>query len=51
MSLLMVHLANDRYPPNMIPGLDVTLTTTATNDRDGKLLLASFGIPFDARGK
>ena len=35
----------------MIPGIDVTLTTTATNDRDGKLLLASLGIPFNAMGQ
>jgi large subunit ribosomal protein L5 len=35
-----------RYPPKMIPGFHVTVHTTATNDRDGRLLLSALGIPF-----
>lgn len=30
----------------MIPGCHVTVHTSATNDRDGRLLLSSIGIPF-----
>jgi large subunit ribosomal protein L5 len=30
----------------MIPGFHVTVHTTATNDRDGRLLLSALGIPF-----
>lgn len=36
----------NRYPPKMIPGFHVTVHTTATNDRDGRLLLGTLGIPF-----
>ncbi|KAI4717075.1 ribosomal protein L5 [Aureobasidium sp. EXF-10727] len=36
----------DMYPPKMIPGFHVTVHTTATNDRDGRLLLSALGIPF-----
>ena len=35
-----------RYPQKMIPSIDVTVCTTATNDRDARLLLSSLGIPF-----
>ena len=35
-----------RYPPKLIPGLHVILHTTATNDRDARLLLNATGIPF-----
>ena len=35
-----------RYPPDMIPGCHVTVHTTATNDRDARMLLMSMGIPF-----
>ncbi|KAI9837478.1 MAG: hypothetical protein M1819_007126 [Sarea resinae] len=36
----------DMYPPKMIPGCHVTIHTSATNDRDARLLLTSIGIPF-----
>lgn len=36
----------DSYPPKMIPGCHVIVHTTATNDRDARLLLSSIGIPF-----
>ncbi len=29
-----------------IRGLDITITTTATNDEEGRALLAAFGFPF-----
>jgi len=35
-----------RYPPKMIPGCHVVIHTTATNDRDARLLLTQLGIPF-----
>jgi len=35
-----------RYPPRMIPGCHVTIKTTATNDREGRLLLSAIGFPF-----
>lgn len=37
----------DFYPPKMIPGCHVNIKTSARTDTDGKLLLASLGIPFD----
>ncbi|KAK6349631.1 hypothetical protein TWF696_005914 [Orbilia brochopaga] len=36
----------DMYPAKMIPGCHITCKTTARNDRDARMLLASFGIPF-----
>ena len=36
----------NRYPPQMIPGLHITIHTTATNDREARLLLGAIGIPF-----
>jgi hypothetical protein len=38
-----------RYPPKMIPGCDVIIHTTATTDRDARLLLSSIGIPFHGK--
>ncbi len=35
-----------RYPPRMIPGIDIIVCTTATNDKDARLLLSSLGVPF-----
>ena len=35
-----------RYPPKMIPGCHVTIGTSATNDRDARLLLSAMGFPF-----
>jgi large subunit ribosomal protein L5 len=29
-----------------IRGMDITITTTATNDEQGKALLSAFGFPF-----
>lgn len=45
--LLMIYSC--RYPPQMIPGIDIVIHTTATNDRDARLLLSSFGLPFDGK--
>lgn len=42
---LMSYL-NDRYPPRMIPGIHIIVCTTATNDKDARLLLSSMGVPF-----
>lgn len=38
-----------RYPPKMIPSVDVIVCTTATNDRDARVLLSSMGIPFHGK--
>jgi large subunit ribosomal protein L5 len=35
-----------RYPPKMIPGCHIFIKTTATTDRDARLLLRAIGIPF-----
>ena len=34
------------YPPKMIPGIHVMLHTSATNDKDARMLLQGFGVPF-----
>ena len=34
------------YPPEMIPGLHITIQTTALTDKEGRLLLMAMGIPF-----
>ncbi|MCJ1400001.1 hypothetical protein MMC11_003204 [Xylographa trunciseda] len=36
----------DSYPPHMIPGVYIIIHTTATNDRDARLLLGGTGLPF-----
>ncbi|KAL2865660.1 mitochondrial 54S ribosomal protein uL5m [Aspergillus lucknowensis] len=36
----------DMYPPKMIPGCHITVHTTATTDKDARLLLSAMGIPF-----
>lgn len=36
----------DMYPPKMIPGCHITLQTSATNDKDARILLTTLGIPF-----
>ncbi|KAJ6155575.1 hypothetical protein N7470_006141 [Penicillium chermesinum] len=36
----------DMYPPKMIPGCHITLHTSATADKDARLLLSATGIPF-----
>ncbi|KAI9677454.1 MAG: hypothetical protein M1817_006408 [Caeruleum heppii] len=41
-----VEVNYDMYPPKMIPGCHVTVHTSATNDRDARLLLGAIGIPF-----
>ena len=38
-----------RYPPKMIPAVDVIVHTTATNDRDARMLLSGLGIPFHGK--
>ena len=35
-----------RYLPKMIPGRHITIYSSATNDRDARLLLQSIGLPF-----
>ena len=37
---------NHRYPSKMIPAIRVIVCTTATNDKDARLLLSSLGVPF-----
>lgn len=39
----------DMYPPKMVPGMHVIVHTSATNDRDARLLLMSMGIPFHGK--
>jgi large subunit ribosomal protein L5 len=41
-----VEINYDMYPPKMIPGCHITIHTSATNDRDARLLLQSIGLPF-----
>lgn len=36
----------DMYPPKMVPGMHMTIHTSAKNDVDAKLLLLSMGVPF-----
>ncbi|GAM34895.1 hypothetical protein TCE0_015r02780 [Talaromyces pinophilus] len=36
----------DMYPVKMIPGCHITLHTSATTDKDARLLLSALGIPF-----
>lgn len=36
----------DMYPTKMIPGCHITIHTTATTDKDARLLLSAMGIPF-----
>lgn len=35
----------------MIPGCYITIQTTATSDRQGRLLMEALGIPFDGKAK
>ncbi|KAI9679111.1 MAG: hypothetical protein M1829_001781 [Trizodia sp. TS-e1964] len=44
-----VEVNYDMYPPEMIPGCHVTVHTTATNDRDARLLLSALGVPFHGK--
>ncbi|KAG9250868.1 ribosomal protein L5 domain-containing protein [Emericellopsis atlantica] len=39
------------YPAKMIPGCYITIQTTATSDRHGRLLLESLGFPFYGKVK
>lgn len=36
----------DSYPPKLIPGCNITIRTSASTDRDARLLLTTLGIPF-----
>ncbi|KAI5285671.1 hypothetical protein KEM52_002338 [Ascosphaera acerosa] len=36
----------DMYPAEMIPGCHITIHTSASADRDARLLLTHFGLPF-----
>ncbi|KAI9809471.1 MAG: hypothetical protein M1826_003885 [Phylliscum demangeonii] len=41
-----IEINYDMYPPDMIPGCHITIHTSATNDRDARLLLGALGFPF-----
>ncbi|KAF3935520.1 hypothetical protein ABW19_dt0201241 [Dactylella cylindrospora] len=41
-----VEVNYDMYPAKMIPGAHIICKTTATNDRDARMLLQAFGVPF-----
>ena len=43
---MLMNITLGRYPPKMIPAVDIVVCTTATNDRDARLLLSSMGVPF-----
>ena len=43
---MLTHPLARSYPPRMIPGIDINVCTSATNDRDARLLLSSMGVPF-----
>ena len=36
----------DAYPPKLVPGIHVTIHTTARADKDARLLLEAIGVPF-----
>lgn len=42
-------ILGNSYPQKMIPGIDIVVCTTATNDKDARLLLSSMGIPFHGK--
>ncbi|SLM41290.1 mitochondrial 54s ribosomal protein 7 5 [Lasallia pustulata] len=44
-----IEINYDMYPPKFIPSIDVIVHTTATNDKDARLLLSSMGVPFHGR--
>lgn len=46
-----VEVNYDAYPPRMIPGMHITIHTSATNDKDGQLLMQAIGIPFYGKMK
>ena len=37
------------YPPKMLPGIDIMVCTSATNDKDARLLLSAMGVPFHGK--
>lgn len=45
--LRLTHLSS--YPPKMLPGVDIMVCTSATNDKDARLLLSSMGVPFQGK--
>ncbi len=40
---------HDSYPHRMLPGVDIMVCTSATNDKDARLLLSSMGVPFQGK--
>jgi large subunit ribosomal protein L5 len=44
-----VEINYDAYPPKLIPGMHITIHTTASTDKDARLLLQQIGIPFYGR--
>lgn len=41
-----IEINYDAYPSKMIPGISILICTTATNDKEARLLLSSLGVPF-----
>lgn len=39
----------NRYPPKKIPGAHITIHTSATTDKDARLLLSAMGVPFHGK--
>jgi len=33
----------------MLPGIDIMVCTSATNDKDARLLLSAMGVPFHGK--
>ncbi|KAF6223589.1 hypothetical protein HO133_000432 [Letharia lupina] len=44
-----IEINYDAYPPKMIPEIHIIVCTTATNDKDARLLLSSMGVPFHGK--
>ncbi|KAL4942641.1 hypothetical protein BDV06DRAFT_191710 [Aspergillus oleicola] len=44
-----IEINYDMYPPKMIPGCHITFHTTATTDKDARLLLSALGVPFHGK--
>ncbi|RMZ86078.1 hypothetical protein DV737_g51, partial [Chaetothyriales sp. CBS 132003] len=44
-----VEVNYDTYPPRLIPGMHVTIHTSASCDKDARLLLQQMGLPFYGR--
>ncbi len=47
--LYLVLTDRNSYPPRMLPGIDIMVCTSATNDKDARLLLSAMGVPFHGK--